>query len=61
MWCVRVPGAFLLIHLLHWDLTAVWGAMAVDWLVRGGMFLWRFYGKKWISVWESREKAGKTA
>ena len=35
--------------------------MAVDWLVRGGMFLWRFYGKKWISVWESREKAGKTA
>ncbi|MDD7672600.1 MAG: MATE family efflux transporter [Clostridia bacterium] len=61
MWCVRVPGAFLLIHLLHWDLTAVWGAMAVDWLVRGGMFLWRFYGKKWISVWENREKAGKAA
>lgn len=51
MLVLRVPLIWVLIHRFGWDLTAVWGAMIVDWMLRALISLWRFYGRRWLSVW----------
>lgn len=51
MWCIRLPLAFVLIHFFKWDLTAVWLAMALDWIARGLICAWRFLRKKWLNAW----------
>lgn len=51
MWCVRVTLALLLIKVFHWGLTAVWVAMALDWLARASISMVRFYRKKWMYAW----------
>ena len=55
MWLMRVPIAFVLIHLFGWGLEAIWVGMAVDLFVRGVLCLWRFYKRTWVHVWEQRE------
>ncbi len=55
MWCLRIPVAYLLIHVAGWGLEAIWVCMALDLMVRSVLGLWRFYKKKWLAVWEMRE------
>lgn len=55
MWLVRLPVAAILISVFHWDLTAIWLAMALDWAVRGGISLVHYLRRRWLSAWESRE------
>lgn len=55
MWLMRVPIAFVLIHLFGWGLEAIWVGMAIDLFVRGVLCLWRFYKRTWVHVWEQRE------
>ena len=51
MLALRVPLIWVLIHRFGWDLTAVWGAMIVDWMLRALISLWRFYGRRWLFAW----------
>ena len=55
MWCLRIPVAYALIHVFGWGLEAIWVCMALDLAVRSALGLWRFYRKKWLAVWETRE------
>lgn len=54
MWLVRLPLAFLLIRFFSWDLTAVWLAMALDWVVRGAISFVRFRRRKWLDAWKDQ-------
>lgn len=47
MWCVRIPLAALLAG--NYGLTGVWFAMALELNVRGILFLYRSFKKKWMS------------
>ena len=55
MWLIRLPLAALLIFAVHWNLTAVWLAMALDWAARGGICLVRFFRRKWLTAWDAQE------
>ena len=46
MWCVRIPLASLL--AASYGLPGVWFAMALELNVRGALFLFRLFHKKWI-------------
>lgn len=48
MWLLRVVLGYVLGVMLGYGLYGVWWAMVIEWGVRGGLFLWRFRGKKWI-------------
>lgn len=48
MWLLRVVLGYVLGVMLGYGLMGVWVAMVVEWAVRGGLFLWRFRGTKWI-------------
>lgn len=50
MWCVRVPLACLLVLRLGWGLAGVWGAMAIDLVLRGVLCIWRWRGGKWRTL-----------
>lgn len=50
MWCVRVPLACLLILGFDWGLAGVWGAMAVDLVLRGILCMWRWKKGFWIKL-----------
>ena len=47
MWCVRIPLAALLAG--NYGLRGVWFAMALELNVRGILFLYRLFKKKWMS------------
>ncbi len=47
MWLFRILFSYLLGNGLHLGVKGVWIAMTVDWLVRGGFFLWRFRSGRW--------------
>ncbi len=47
MWCVRVPLACLLVLSFDWGLAGVWGAMAIDLVLRGVLCIWRWRSGKW--------------
>ena len=47
MWLVRIVLGYILGIVLHFGIVGVWVAMNVEWGVRGSIFLWRFFGKKW--------------
>lgn len=54
MWLIRLPLAFVLIHIFAWDLTAVWLGMALDWVVRGIISYVRFRRRKWLEAWKDQ-------
>jgi Na+-driven multidrug efflux pump len=47
MWLFRVVLGYILGIVLGLGIIGVWLAMNCEWGVRGSIFLWRFYGKKW--------------
>lgn len=47
MWLFRIVLGYILGIVLHFGIVGVWLAMNCEWGVRGSIFLWRFYGKKW--------------
>ena len=59
MLCLRVPLIWVLIHRFGWDLTAVWGAMIVDWLLRAAISLGRFRGRRWLAAWRESAPADR--
>lgn len=50
MWTFRVLCSYFFVNTLHWGLAGVWGAMTIDWICRAGLFVWRFYSRKWIKM-----------
>ncbi|OZQ65770.1 MATE family efflux transporter [Paenibacillus sp. VTT E-133280] len=49
MWLFRVIFGYILGIQLGYGVMGVWLAMNCEWAVRGGIFLWRFKGKKWFA------------
>lgn len=49
MWLFRVIMGYILGVVLGYGVLGVWLAMNCEWAVRGGIFLWRFRGKKWYA------------
>jgi putative MATE family efflux protein len=49
MWLFRVILGYVLGIVLGYGIIGVWVAMNCEWAVRGGIFLWRFRGKKWYA------------
>lgn len=47
MWLMRTCGSYVLGTILEFGVVGVWMAMVLDWLVRGGFFLWRFWTDRW--------------
>jgi putative MATE family efflux protein len=47
MWLVRIALSYILGIALNFGVMGIWLAMNLEWGVRGSVFLWRFYGKKW--------------
>ena len=47
MWTCRILLSYVLALGLGLQLKGVWIAMTLDWVVRGGLFLWRFLSGKW--------------
>ena len=56
MWCIRVPLACLLVLRFHWSLAGVWGAMAIDLVLRGALCMWRWKSGKWMKLSGLKEK-----
>lgn len=52
MWLCRVMLSLLLGNVLGWEIYGVWAAMLMDWVFRGGFFIWR--------IWKGPWKAQKT-
>lgn len=53
MWLVRIPAAYVLIHLLGWNLSAVWVAMILDWAVRSSLSLIYFHTGRWSNAYQT--------
>lgn len=49
MWLFRVVGAYVFGVRLGYGLTGIAFIMVLEWALRGGIFLWRFKGKKWYA------------
>lgn len=47
MFAFRIGGSYLLIRGFGMDVLGVWISMSVDWLFRGGFFLWRWRSGRW--------------
>lgn len=47
MWVFRIGSAYVFAYGFGMGVVGVWVAMAVDWVVRGGIFLMRWRGNKW--------------
>ena len=62
MWILRVAGAYVLslesisvfgmfsVPGLNMGITGVWIAMFSDWVVRVGIYIWRYFGGSWLKV-----------
>lgn len=48
MWVFRVSLCVCLCRYFEFGPMAVWIGMFTDWTVRGIIFTWRFYSKKWL-------------
>jgi len=47
MWLFRVVLGYILGIVLNMGILGVWLAMNAEWAIRGGIFIWRFTGRKW--------------
>ncbi len=52
MWLFRVIVAYFLSIHLGLGVFGVWLGMVIDWVARGGIFLARYFSKKWIHIVE---------
>ena len=50
MWLVRVPLSCLLVLVFDWGLAGVWGGMAVDLILRGGLCICRWRSGRWLKL-----------
>lgn len=50
MWIFRVGFSYILGQYLQMGLVGVWLAMIIDWIVRSGVFLFRFVRGRWKSI-----------
>lgn len=50
MWCVRVPLSCLLVLRFGWGLAGVWGAMAIDLVLRGVLCIARWRSGRWLKM-----------
>lgn len=48
MWVFRVGGSYIIGQALGVGVLGVWIAMVVDWIFRGGMFVWRLFSGRWM-------------
>lgn len=48
MWLCRVSLCIFLVKAFGFGPMAVWIGMFTDWGIRGAIFTWRFYSKKWL-------------
>ncbi|MBQ3109277.1 MAG: MATE family efflux transporter [Clostridia bacterium] len=46
MWIFRIGLAYLLIRFMDLSITYIWLAMAVDWIIRAGYFIYRFSARR---------------
>jgi putative MATE family efflux protein len=53
-WIAQVPLAIIGVHLLHWELWAVIGLVALGEVMKTVACYFRFYSKKWINVFTGR-------
>lgn len=65
MWVFRVAGAYLLTPATvsvfglfalpgaGWGIWGIWIAMALDWLFRAAIFLWRLISGKWLTKYKT--------
>lgn len=49
MWVSRVSLCILLVKVYDFGPMAVWIGMFTDWAIRGFIYTWRFYSKKWLN------------
>lgn len=49
MWMCRVSLCILLVKRFGFGPMAVWIGMFSDWAIRGMIFTWRFYSRKWLN------------
>lgn len=47
LWAVRIPLSFLFANVFGWGIVGVWGAMAIDLVVRFALMLVRYLSGKW--------------
>lgn len=50
MWTFRIGSALLFAYTLGYGVMGVWFAMVVDWIVRCGFFLVRWFRGKWQNI-----------
>lgn len=48
MWLCRVSLCIFLVKAFGFGPMAVWIGMFTDWGIRGAIFTWRFYSKRWL-------------
>ena len=50
MFAFRIGFAYLLVHVFHIGVEAIWYAMYADWVIRGSVFVIRFKRGKWKNI-----------
>lgn len=50
MWGIRILGTWIMIHIFHFGLNAVWMMMVCDNVVRCFLLLYRFMKQRWIDL-----------
>lgn len=49
MWIVRIGGGYLAAITLGFGVEGIWFMMGVEWVIRSGIYLLRFHGKRWLA------------
>ena len=57
MWIVRLTLAVFCIKVLGMGLEGIWIPMALDWVARAAISMWRLKGGKWVDTWERMHPA----
>lgn len=60
MFCCRIIFAYVLVYLLDMGMFATWIAIYCDWLIKGGLFIWRYVNGKWTKF-QAIELTGRKA
>lgn len=48
MWTCRIGCSYLFVKGFHMGLMGIWAAMAVDWVIRSALFIWRIRSGRWL-------------
>lgn len=57
MWIVRLTLALFCIKVLGMGLEGIWIPMALDWVARAAISMWRLKGGKWVDTWDRMHPA----